>query len=170
MTINTSYSFSEPHLRSTSSIFKIFFKALITLVERAIESLNHGISSAFSINTKDIFPINLWRLELNLWWGFEKIYDAFFVKSLLILLSYEVLSSNLNFFFFKALVKLVECAINTKDIFLINLWRIEIDFLHIRTNSLKTRRLWQTWLLQALRGKLHVQTVESLLQNFILEF
>ena len=80
--------------------------------------------------------------------------------------SFQVIS----IFFFKALVKLVECAINTKDIFLINLWRIEIDFLHIRTNSLKTRRLWQTWLLQALRGKLHVQTVESLLQNFILEF
>ena len=104
-------------------------------------------------STRNRFPIKPWWLEVELQWGskFRKLYDAFFVKSLLIFIIYEVLSSNLKILF-RALVKLVECAIeslghtlssarsiSTKDIFPINLWRLEIDLLYIRTNSLKTK-------------------------------
>ena len=44
---------------ASSSDPKIFFRILVKLVECAIESLGHGLSSARSISAKDILPIKL---------------------------------------------------------------------------------------------------------------
>ena len=56
---NASYSFSKLHRRSTSSKLKVFFRVLVKLVERAIESLGHELSSARSTSAKDILPMKL---------------------------------------------------------------------------------------------------------------
>ena len=76
-----SYSILEPHRRSTSSRHRFMGKISFTMVERAIESLGHGLSIARSTIVKDILPMNLSRLEVGLRRGSKMLYEALSVKS-----------------------------------------------------------------------------------------
>ena len=93
-----SYGILEPHRRSTSSHRSLMSKISFALIERALDSLGHGLSSASSVNAKDILPIKLRWLEADHRWGSNMLYDAFSARSLLFLLSHEASSSDPKIF------------------------------------------------------------------------